>query len=75
MPGHVQQVAELACDTLNVVECHRVTGEDCFIMKAHLRCLNDLDALLDRFLIHGQTTTSIAQSCPVPLRQLPLPGV
>jgi Lrp/AsnC family leucine-responsive transcriptional regulator len=75
MSGRVQQVAELARDTPNIVECHRVTGEDCFIMKAHLQSLDDLDGLLDRFLMYGQTTTSIAQSCPVPLRQLPLPGI
>ncbi|MFW8643643.1 Lrp/AsnC ligand binding domain-containing protein [Rhizobium beringeri] len=56
----------------NVVECHRITGDDCFILKAHLPSLDDLDGLLDRFLVHGQTTTSIAQSSPVPLRQLPL---
>ncbi|MGO7591779.1 Lrp/AsnC family transcriptional regulator [Rhizobium leguminosarum] len=72
MPGKVQQVAELAREIPNVVECHRITGDDCFILKAHLPSLDDLDGLLDRFLVHGQTTTSIAQSSPVPLRQLPL---
>ena len=72
MPGCVAQIAELARATPNVVECHRITGEDCFIMKAHLRSLDDLDALLDRFLLHGHTTTSIAQSSPVPPRQVPL---
>ncbi|RDS81156.1 Lrp/AsnC family transcriptional regulator [Dyella monticola] len=75
MPGHLKQIAQLASDIENVVECHRVTGEDCFIVKAHLRSLEELDPLLDKFLVHGQTTTSIAQSSPVPLRQLPLPDV
>jgi len=73
-PGNLQAVAELAQRTANVIECHRVTGEDCFILKALLRSLDDLDPLLDKFLLYGQTTTSIAQSCPVPARQLPLPG-
>jgi len=72
MPGRLPQIAELARDTPNVVECHRITGEDCFIIKAHLPSLDALDDLLDRFLIHGQTTTSIVQSSPVPPRQLPL---
>jgi Lrp/AsnC family transcriptional regulator, leucine-responsive regulatory protein len=72
MPGRLPQIIELVQATPNVVECHRITGEDCFIMKAHLRCLDDLDGLLDRFLVHGQTTTSIVQSSPVPPRQLPL---
>ena len=72
MPGRVAQIAELARATPNVVECHRITGEDCFFMKAHLHSLDDLDDLLDRFLVYGTTTTSIAQSSPVPPRQLPL---
>ena len=75
MPGRLAQIAELARGMPNVVECHRITGEDCFIIKAHLPGLDDLDGLLDRFLAHGQTTTSIAQSSPVPARQLPLPAV
>lgn len=75
IPGRMQQIAELAREIENVVECHRVTGEDCFIVKAYLRSLEDLDPLLDKFLVHGQTTTSIAQSSPVPLRPLPLPVV
>ncbi|HEV2356256.1 MAG TPA: Lrp/AsnC family transcriptional regulator, partial [bacterium] len=28
----------------------------------------------DRFLAYGQTTTSIVQSSPVPLRPVPLPA-
>lgn len=74
MPGCLPKIAALAEELANVVECHRVTGEDCFIVKALLRSLDDLDPLLDRFLIYGQTTTSIAQSSPVPARQLPLPA-
>ncbi len=41
-----------------VTECHRVTGEDCFILKIHIAALDQLDQVLDRFLIYGQTTTS-----------------
>jgi Lrp/AsnC family leucine-responsive transcriptional regulator len=57
-----------------VVECHRITGEDCFIMKVGLDSLDNLDLILDQFLAYGQTTTSIVQSTPVPARHLPLPG-
>lgn len=73
MPGCLPKTIEVARNTPNVVECHRVTGEDCLIVKAHLRSLDFLDELLDPFLAFGQTTTSIAQSSPVPPRQLPLP--
>lgn len=73
-PGRLSEIAELARSMPQVVECHRVTGEDCFVLKVHLPSIDALDRALDRFLAHGQTTTSIIQSTPVPSRGLPLPG-
>lgn len=72
-PGRLPKVAELARKLPQVVECHRVTGEDCFVLKVHLPGLDRLDEVLDQFLAFGQTTTSIVQSTPVPPRGLPLP--
>jgi Lrp/AsnC family leucine-responsive transcriptional regulator len=74
MPGKLPKIAELARAMPQVVECHRITGEDCFIMKIYLEELDALDRVLDRFLAYGQTTTSLIQSSPVPPRGLPLPG-
>ena len=71
--GQLPRVAELAQAIPEVVECHRVTGDDCFIVKIHLPAMEDLDRILDRFLLHGTTTTSIVQSTPVPPRPAPLP--
>ena len=73
LPGHLAKVAELADRVPQVAECHRITGEDCFILKVYLTDISSLDRILDRFLAHGQTTTSIVQSSPVPPRSLPLP--
>lgn len=73
-PGQLPKVTELARALPQVVECHRVTGEDCLVLKVYLPSIGKLDEVLDRFLAHGQTTTSIVQSTPVPLRALPLPG-
>jgi Lrp/AsnC family transcriptional regulator, leucine-responsive regulatory protein len=73
-PGQLPKLAELAGRVPQVVECHRVTGEDCFVLKVFLPSLDQLDRLLDQFLAFGQTTTSIVQSTPVPPRSLPLPG-
>jgi Lrp/AsnC family leucine-responsive transcriptional regulator len=66
------KVAELARDTPEVVECHRITGDDCYLMKLHVRSVEHLEEVLDRFVIYGQTTTSIVQSSPVPRRALPV---
>ena len=74
MPGRLPKIAELAQRMPEVVECHRITGEDCFILKIYLEELDALDGVLDRFLAHGQTTTSLVQSSPVPPRGLPLPS-
>lgn len=71
-PGQLSKVAQLARQIPEVVECHRITGEDCFILKVHFPAMDQLDRLLDRFLAFGVTTTSIVQSSPVPLRSLPL---
>ena len=67
-PREIAKVAELARSTPEVVECTRITGEDCFVMRAHVRDPHHLEELIDRFVIFGQTTTSIAQSAPVPWR-------
>jgi Lrp/AsnC family leucine-responsive transcriptional regulator len=73
-PGQLSRVVEAARDTPQVVECHRITGEDCFIMTVRAPSIGELEGLLDRFLLHGQTTSSIVVSTPVPLRPLPLSG-
>ncbi len=72
LPGHLPKISALAQQIPEVVECHRVTGEDCFILKVHLPEIASLDRVLDRFLVHGQTTTSIVQSSPVPPRSPPI---
>jgi len=71
-PRELKKVADLAQRTPEVVECNRITGEDCFIFKLHLRDVDHLEEVIDRFVPYGQTTTSIVQSSPVPARGLAL---
>jgi len=70
--GQLPRIAELAQQIPEVVECHRVTGEDCFILKVYIPAIDQLDQLLDSFLLYGSTATAIIQSSPVPLRTPPL---
>ena len=69
-PRELKKVADLARATPEVVECQRITGEDCFFMKAHVRDVLHMEELIDRFNPYGVTTTSIAQSAPVPARPI-----
>ncbi len=68
----LQKIPELARQIPEVVDCHRTTGEDCYFVKLHLRSMDDLEAILDRFIVLGQTTTSIIHSSPLSGRALPL---
>jgi Lrp/AsnC family leucine-responsive transcriptional regulator len=71
-PGQLQRIPEVARETPEVGECYRITGEDCYLMRLHLRAIDDLEDVLDRFTPYGQTTTSIIHSAPVPRRGPPL---
>ena len=71
-PGQLQRIPELARETREVAECHRITGEDCYLLRLHLRSIDDLEEVLDRFTPYGLTTTSIIHSTPVPRRGPPL---
>ena len=71
-PRQLAVVAELARQSEEVVECHRVTGDDCFVMTAHVRDVEHMEQLIDRFATSGQTTTSVMQSAPVPRRGIAL---
>jgi len=63
--GQLPKIAELARETPEISECHRISGEDCFLIK-------DLEKTLDSFLAYGQTITSIVVATPVPPRTLPI---
>ncbi|MGH3058474.1 MAG: Lrp/AsnC family transcriptional regulator [Gaiellaceae bacterium] len=68
----LHKIPEVARELPEVVECYRITGEDFFFVKLHLRSMEDLEGILDRFVLFGQTTTSIIHSAPVSPRALPL---
>ncbi|SEP78760.1 Lrp/AsnC family transcriptional regulator [Microlunatus flavus] len=72
-PGQLARVTALLPDVEEVTECHRITGDDCFLIKLHVRSMGHLADVLDRLSVHGQLTTSIVVSTPVPLRSVALP--
>lgn len=65
IPGELKRVVELLDKLPEIVECDRITGEDCFVAKAHVRSVGDLENLIDAITPYAMTNTSIIQSSPV----------
>lgn len=68
----LQRISKIAQEVPQIVECYRMTGDDCFYFTMHLRAVDELEPILDLFTPYGQTTTSLIHTAPVPRRPLPL---
>jgi Lrp/AsnC family leucine-responsive transcriptional regulator len=75
MPGQFHKVANILNKIPAVVECDRITGEDCFIARAHVRSVAELEALIDEIIPYAMTNTSLVQSSPVARRLPPILNV
>jgi Lrp/AsnC family leucine-responsive transcriptional regulator len=73
MPGQLQKVADILRGLPEIAECDRITGEDCFIARAFIRSIDDLEKLIDQVVPYAMTNTSIIQSSPVKRRLPPIP--
>lgn len=67
--SHIIEVAESSNE---VLECHRGTGEDSFIMKIAVSSVEHLQDVIDRLTPYGITTTTIVLSSPVKRRKVEL---
>ena len=73
IPGQLQKVAEILREMPEIVECDRITGEDCFIARAHVASIDALEKLIDQVIAYATTNTSIIQSSPIKRRLPPIP--
>ncbi|WP_218578888.1 Lrp/AsnC family transcriptional regulator [Vineibacter terrae] len=74
IPGQLQKVAEILRGLPEIVECDRVMGEDCFIARAYVQSVDELERLVDHVIPYAMTNTSIVQSSPVKRRLPPILG-
>ena len=68
----LRRISKIAQEVPQIVECYRMTGDDCFYFTMHLRAVDELEPILDLFTPYGQTTTSLIHTAPVPRRPQPL---
>jgi Lrp/AsnC family transcriptional regulator, leucine-responsive regulatory protein len=59
------KIIEVAENSSEILECHRGTGGDSFIMKVAVADVEHLQNLIDKLTPYGITTTSIVLSSPV----------
>lgn len=68
-------LGEFIKEVPEVVEAHRVTGEDSYIAKVVVRSVEHLQELIDRLMPYGETVTALVLSSPVIHRVLGEPQV
>ena len=70
LPGRLHQVQKLVEEIPEFTECDKVTGDDCFIARLHIRSISDLDRILDKITDKAETSSAIVKAQPVK-RRLP----
>ena len=72
LPGKLHIVQRLIEDIPQITECDKVTGDDCFVARLHMRSIEQLDEILDRIADKAETSTAIIKAQPVKRRLPPL---
>jgi len=72
LPGMLQKVDKILQALPECIECDKVTGEDCFVMRLVVRSIEQLDTLLDGIAEYAQCNTSIVKTSPVKRRLPPI---
>ncbi|MND79826.1 HTH-type transcriptional regulator LrpC [compost metagenome] len=57
-----------------VLECHHITGADSYIFRVVAASMSDLERLIEKINLYGETRTSIVMSTPIPSRALERPA-
>ncbi|MFC5582054.1 Lrp/AsnC family transcriptional regulator [Rhodanobacter terrae] len=61
LPGRLRVVQELIESMPEIVECDKVTGDDCFVARLFARSMEHLDELVDRLAVEAATNTAIVK--------------
>jgi Lrp/AsnC family leucine-responsive transcriptional regulator len=64
------ELGELTKDIPEILECHRITGEDSYIVKVAVRSVEHLERLVDSLMPYAETVTSLVFSSPVRSRTI-----
>lgn len=68
--GTYPQLDRILQEYPEILECHRVTGSDCYIMRITVVSVGHLENFVNRLTPYGTLTTSIVLSSPITRRTL-----
>ncbi|WP_426701526.1 Lrp/AsnC family transcriptional regulator [Rhodanobacter sp. Col0626] len=72
LPGRLQAVQKLIEAIPEVVECDKVTGEDCYVARLFVRSMEHLDEVVEPITQEATTHTAIVKSQVVRRRPPPI---
>ena len=70
LPGKMHELEAQINLIPEIVECDKVTGDDCYIARLYLKNISELDPILDSISDLADTNTSIVKSTPMKRRLL-----
>jgi len=66
----VHEFEKIIENNLSIIECHRVTGNVSYFIKAAVPGMDSLRALVDQLIPYGNVNTSIVLSSPISNRHI-----
>jgi Lrp/AsnC family transcriptional regulator, leucine-responsive regulatory protein len=63
--GRCQSVAKALKTIPEVLECHRVTGQECYLLRVAFASMEHLERILDKLNPLGETISSVVVSTPL----------
>jgi len=73
-PGTAHQpLRRLISDQPEILQCHRVTGDECYVLRLTARDVGHLERVVDKLARLGSLTTSVVYSTLLPRRTITRP--
>ena len=71
LPGKSHVIERLITDIPEISECDKVTGDDCYVARLHVRSVEHLDKIVDVIADSAETSTAIVKAQAIKRRMLP----
>ncbi len=63
--GMLEKFNEVVQKSIEITECHSITGNDCLLLRANIKDINHLETLNTSLAQYGELTTSLVLSSSI----------